>query len=156
MNENGQPSDRDDERREDDESARNSQQSWADEDASGDASPVPPTWIGWGLRIASILLIGTLLTYLVIQATAPETDFRLKVEPEWSEASDRDGELLVPVKLVNDSTRTVRNLRVELMDETPTPIEVEVGLFGPGEQVTYVIPLKERGEVSHKVLSYER
>lgn len=128
----------------------------ADSDASGDTSPVPPTWIGWGLRIVSVLLIATLLFYLVVQATAPETDFRLEVEPEWAEASDRDGELLVPVRLVNDSTRTVRNLKVELMDETPDPIEVEIGLFGPGEQVTYVIPLTERGEVSHKVLSYER
>lgn len=119
-------------------------------------SPVPPTLIGWGLRVVSTLLIGTLLAYLVIQAMAPETDFRLTIEPVWEEASDRDGELLVPVRLINDSTRTVRNLRVELMNETPAPIAVEVALFGPGEQVTYVIPLKERGEVSHKVLSYER
>ena len=125
-------------------------------DADGDQSPVPPTWIGWGLRIASSLLIAALLVYLVIQATSPAQDFRLAIEAQWDKASTRDGELLVPIKLTNDSTQTVRNLRVDLMSDLPNSVEVEIALFGPGENVTYVIPLKERGEVSHRVLSFEQ
>ncbi|NNC60686.1 MAG: hypothetical protein HKO05_11940 [Erythrobacter sp.] len=125
-------------------------------DADGDKSPVPPTWIGWSLRVASTLLIAALLVYLTIQAVSPPQDFRLAIEAEWDKASSRDGELLVPIKLTNDSTQTVRNLRVDLMSDLPEPVEVEILLFGPGENVTYVIPLKERGEVSHRVLSFEQ
>lgn len=131
-------------------------QSEQQENAGNDKSPVPPTWIGWTLRIASTLLIAALLGYLFYKASIPPRDFRLALEAQWDRASTRDGELLVPLTLTNDSTQTVRHLRVDLMSDAPEPVEVEIDLFGPGETVTYVIPLKERGSVSHRVLSFEQ
>lgn len=136
--------------------SRNGAEEPTQPDGSGDKSPVPPTWIGWSFRIFSATLIAALFVYLLSHATAPDRDFRLQTEADWSKASTRDGTLLVPVTLTNDSTQTIRNLKVELMSASSEPIEVEVMLFGPGERVTYVVPLEERGEISHRVLSFEQ
>lgn len=128
----------------------------SEDDDDKDLSPVPPTVVGWAMRIFSVVLIAGLLTYLLLKALAPQEDFRLTVEQRWAERSTRNGQSLVPVEITNDSSVTVRNLRLELLPKGQEPVEVEILLFGPGEQVTYVIDLERSATVGHRVLSYER
>ncbi len=122
-----------------------------------DKSPAPPTVIGWLLRGISLLLIGSLLVYLVAKALGPTSEFRLAIAPQWAEASTRDGEMLVPIDITNDSSQTVRNLSFEVQPVGRDPIEIEIALFGPGEKFTYVVNIAQQSEpLAHRVLHFEK
>lgn len=129
----------------------------ASDSANEDNRLAPPTVIGWMLRGFSVLLIGTLMLYLLAKALSPTTEFRLAIAPQWSDASKRDGGMLVPIDITNDSTQTVRNLSFEVQPVGRDPIEIEIALFGPGEKFTYVVNIAEQSEpLAHRVLHFEK
>lgn len=120
-----------------------------------EASAAPPTIIGWSLRAFSGLIILVLFGYLLVKAISPQTALKLKVEPQWNERTQRSGELLVPVRITNDSTRTARDLTIELQPAGQSAIELDIMLMGPGEAMTYVLNLKKPAErLDYRVVSF--
>lgn len=136
---------------------RSEDQGNGDDNVSEDTkSPVPPTIVGWLVRLLSLALVIALGGYLTYMASQPEQEFALAVEADWDKAATRSGQYLVPVKVTNQANRPVRNLKLELGPGADGPIEIEIHLFGPGEETTFVAPL-DAGQrlVTYKVLSYE-
>lgn len=91
------------------------------------------------------------------KALGPTTEFRLVIAPLWAEASTRDGEMLVPLEITNDSTQTMRNLSFEVQPTGRNPIEIEIALFGPREKFTHVVNIAEQSApFAHRVLHFEK
>lgn len=126
--------------------------------SSADASPVPPTVIGWFVRLASLALIIVLIGYLAYKGATEDDRFAYAIEPKWEEAQPgRNKDHLVPVEITNKSSRAIRNLQMQFSQGGGEPIDLNVQLVGPNEKLTYVIELDALNTpIETKIVYYEQ
>ncbi|MBB3763372.1 hypothetical protein [Sphingomicrobium lutaoense] len=116
----------------------------------------PPTVIGWAARIFSVLAFAALIGVLIYEILQPTREVALEVKPRFEEVRASNGYQLLPLDITNVSTKTIRELKVELDVGREEPVEVEIMLFGQGETIQYVASVDEvPDQVSHRIVSYE-
>lgn len=109
-----------------------------------DGQPAP-TWLEWGVRAVSFLLVAGLIAFLVTKAVADDQPPRVELEIVTADVLEDDGRWATPIRAVNRGSSGISSVVVEVDTGVPAgtaaapPLEVVIPLLGPGEQKTVTI-----------------
>lgn len=116
---------------------------------------VPPTKLGWVARIVSVALLLVLVGSIVLQIVQPMRDIEFDVTVVEEDIREQNGRYLIPVDITNKSTKTAREVTLELDTGTETT-EIDLTMIGQQETITFVISASQPvTSVEHAIISYE-
>lgn len=104
-----------------------------------------PTWLEWGVRTVSFLLVAGLVGFLVTKAVADDQPPTIDLEVVTSDVREDDGRWATPIRAINRGSSGISSLMIEIDTGVPTgsaatrPLEVVIPLLGPGEEKTVTI-----------------
>lgn len=127
----------------------------AGDDISDNQPALPPTWLGWAVRLFSLVLLALLVGVLVKEATAPTRPITFETVAKTDEIR-RDGETwLVPIEVTNRGTRTAQMVHLVASngaEERP----IEILMIGENKSMTFVLGFASPpGKITTRIESYQ-
>ncbi len=131
---------------------------------SGDPSPdVPPTILVWTARLVSLGLFAAIIGYLLYMVATDDTPAQFDVEPDWAKVEQRNGMIVLPVTVINDSTEAVTDVVMNVTQDLPgeendDSFSVTIPLMGEGERalvelVFETVPIED--DITFRISSYQ-
>lgn len=114
---------------------------------------VPPTVLGWAVRVLSIAVLLVLAFALGREVLAPSLPPEITLTPDWSRARETNDPSvrIIPVAVTNQGTTPAANVLIAIDRPGMENLEVSLELLGAKEEVM----LDLRMPVSETSLSYE-